>query len=147
MDEQTNENSQYVRLLNEGYTEDQIRMILQLGGLNAETGQLDKQQKQADSLRNMKGPQGMRFQSSTGGDQFVASNPLEFAATGYARYKGEKDSAGIYDKQKALQDEMMKRRLEYLKGGANPGFQQSTMPNYQYGPVPGNPVYTSPYEG
>lgn len=134
MDEQATEESQYQRLLGEGYTEDQIRMILSLGGLNSETGQLDKQMKYADKLRGTEMPEGR-----TAGNMYVAANPLEFIGAGMKQHAGMKQSENIFNQQKILQDEMMRRRMEYLKGGANPGLQQST--------IPGTPMYGGAYEG
>jgi hypothetical protein len=134
MNEQSDQENQYQRLIGEGYTEDQIRMILSLGGLNAETGQLDKQQKYADKLRGTEIPEGRQV-----GNVYVAANPLEFIGAGMKQYAGKQQNDNLIQQQKQLQDEMMKRRLEYLKGGANPGLQQST--------IPGTPMYGGGYEG
>lgn len=114
MDQET----QYQRLLNDGYTEDQIRMIMELGGLNSENSQLDKQQAYADKLRDTGIPEGRSV-----GNVYVAANPLEFLGAGMRQYQGQKQTENIFDQQKQLQNEMMKRRMEYLKGGVNPAMQ------------------------
>lgn len=126
--------SQYQRLVAEGYTEDQIRMILELGGLQGQQGQLDKQSAQADKLRDQDLPQGRQI-----GDQYFNAHPLEFLASAYTKRKGAQQGEEIFGQERALQEQQMQRRMEYLKGGVEPGMR--------FNAIPGQTYQGSPYEG
>lgn len=115
------EESTYQRLVDGGYTEEQIKMILGLAGLEEDKGTLSTQFEMARALRNPQGPEGRQA-----GNVYVASNPLEHVGDVGNYYTGTRGVNAIYARQKALQDEQMKRRMEYLKmGGTKPSIEMS----------------------
>lgn len=120
-----NEESIYQRLVDQGYTEDQIQQILSLAGLEGDQARLGEQLDLAKALRRPGAPEGRQA-----GNLYVASNPLEHIGDVGQYYQGNKGISNVYGEQKRVQDEQMKRRLEYLKAGG-----KSTPPT----PVP--PTY------
>lgn len=107
-----NEESTYQRLVEQGYSESQIRMILELAGLEGDTTRATEQLELAKALRRMNSPEGRQA-----GNVYVASNPLEHIGDVGNYYAGTRNMQTLYGEQKRIQDEQMRRRLEYLKAG------------------------------
>jgi hypothetical protein len=107
-----NEESIYQRLVDQGYTEDQIQQILSLAGLEGDQARLGEQLDLAKALRKPGAPEGRQA-----GNVYVASNPLEHIGDVGQYYRGNQGVSNVYGEQKRIQDEQMKRRMEYLKAG------------------------------
>lgn len=101
------------RLMDEGYTEEQVQMILGLAGLEDEKNQLADQMKYANKLRGQAAPEGRQA-----GNVYEAASLLEHIANVGEFWQGNRSANKITERQSALGQDQMRRRLEYLRGGA-----------------------------
>jgi len=110
---EVDQSSAYDRLLEQGYTEEQIASILGLAGLSSEEMDMKRQQEEADALRATPGPEGR-----TAGNIYQAANPMEHIGAGMKQYAGMRQSQDLEARRPEIWDEQMKRRMEYLRRGA-----------------------------
>lgn len=130
--EPNSDESVYQGLLAQGYSDEQIQAILELGGLNKQDANLDRQRKMAQRMRETPLHDGR-----TTNGVFTSAHPLELVGALGNQYRGQQALKQIDKAGAGLQDEMMRRRMEYLKGG------RMTMPGYD----PAPPVTPDPVTG
>ena len=124
----TKEETTYQTLVKEGYTEEQIKLIMELGLFKPEEDVNERETEYANALRNPETPQGRRV----GQDRlFIAANPLEHLAGLAGTAYGTNKQKGIDTRAKALAAEQVRRRIEFLKPRGAAGAA---------GPAAGSPV-------
>lgn len=129
----TQEETTYQNLVSQGYTEEEIKLIMELGLFKTDENINERETEYANQLRDPELPQGRRV----GQDRlFIAANPLEhlagLASTGYGIHKQK----GIDKRAKELAAEQVRRRIAFLRGGGGGG---APTPAPGYGP-PGRPA-------
>ena len=103
--------STYQKLLNEGYSEEQIRLIIELGLFPAEEAINKRETEMATKLRDTEAPTG-RYVSS--GRIYTASSPME-AAGGIAQvYAGNRMQDEIDERARDIAQQQVDRRLAFL---------------------------------
>ena len=126
----------YQTLVNEGYTEEQIQAIMELGLFPEEQKQIDRESALATGLRNREAPDGREVSN---GRIFVSSGLGEVAGglaeVGAGQYKQNQ----LDQRSRDIADEQVKRRLEFLRGGG-------VKPNGAL-PVPGAPTMNQGGQG
>lgn len=108
--------STYQALLNQGYTEEQIQLIMQLGLLNVDMEELAKEQLLAEELRRTPDAQGRHVGQ---GRVFVQANPLEHLGVAANRLYGDYESEQLREQRRDVGNEQMRRRIEWLRGGGS----------------------------
>lgn len=102
-------------LMEQGYTEEEIEAIIGLGGLGSEEADLERQQTQADRLRNQAAPQGL----NPTGRVYTAQNPLEQLAHVGQVGLGEMQNQQIDQREREIWQEQQRRRVDFLRKQAN----------------------------
>lgn len=110
------EDALHDRLLDMGYSEEEIENILALAALKSEGELLGGEMDYANELRKTATPEGL----NPTGRVYTAANPLQHLGTGMKRYQGEQEARSIRERQAQIMDEQTQARLDYLRRGSQP---------------------------
>lgn len=110
-----------------------LKALIELGIIPEEMAGLDSQIAEAQALRQSPMPEGQMA-----GRVFVAPNPLQYAAAGYERYKGNKELKDLREQRKTLLDKTTQGRMGYAQALMNAlrGSQPQPPPIQPAGPQP-----------
>ena len=111
-----NQDALYDRLMDMGYTEEEIESILALASLEGESEILGDQMDYANELRKTETAEGL----NPTGRVYTAANPLQHLGVGMKRYQGENEARDIEERQMQIMDDQMRARLDYLRRGNKP---------------------------
>lgn len=93
----------------EGLSPEMIQQLMELGVIDDQKSDTDKQLAMANSMRNGTLPQGR-----DSGRVYTAAHPLEMAVAAYKGYKGGKDAQAAQKKQEALLQKQLALRQQYV---------------------------------
>ena len=110
MDEET----MYQELVSMGYTEEEIKLIMELGLFPAEEEMIGREDQMAKDLRQTKGPKGYHVGQ---GRAYVAASGLEHAGAAAQRVLGEWQQRRLDEQRRKIAEEQVKGRRAYLRGG------------------------------
>ena len=106
------EESTYQRLLDSGYTDEQIQQIMSLGALDLQQKQLEDQKAQANALRKSAwvSPEGKMVSGI-----YVRPHLLEYLANVGKFWLGNRQVGQANSSEQELAKQQMQRRLQYLR--------------------------------
>lgn len=116
----------------ENLSEEDIKLLMELGIIPEQMGQLDKQMGIAEGLRNTPNPE-MRY----AGRVNVAANPLEFIGKGLREYAGIRDMKNIQKQKDDLIRQQSEARNRYVQAYLNP---KGRMPASAANPIQNLPM-------
>jgi hypothetical protein len=125
--------SVYQDLINQGYTEQEIRQIMELGALHEQMGLINDEQKFAQALRNSRTPGG-RFLSN--GRIFMSDGLAPTLSNLGKNLAGHHSYRQGQRQQSAILRDIARRRLAYLMMGGIPDIEPGALappgPDYNF---------------
>lgn len=116
----------------ENLSEEDIRLLMELGVIPEQMNQLEKQFSIAEGLRNTPNPE-MRYAGRVG----VAANPMEFIGKGLREYAGIRDMKNIQKQKDDLIRQQSEARNRYVQAYLNP---KGRMPASAANPIQNLPM-------
>lgn len=107
-------NEVYQSLLGQGYTPEQIELIMELGVYPEQMERVSREQALADQLRTAPSARGRHVGQ---GRVFVGASPLEHLGVLGQRIGGQIRTNQLDEKADDILNEQVRRRMEFLRGG------------------------------